>query len=66
MALFGLFGNDRQMAAGTYAGRESATERRQRKQADRTRRDRVRRSRDATAADRAGWAWADAERRRQG
>ncbi|WP_031072082.1 hypothetical protein [Streptomyces sp. NRRL WC-3742] len=66
MAFFGLFGNDRQMAGGTYAGRESATDRKQRKQVERERRDRIRRSKAATAADRAGWAWADAERRRQG
>ncbi|MFB7475584.1 hypothetical protein [Kitasatospora sp. NPDC056184] len=66
MAFFGLFGNDRQMAAGTYAGRESATDRKARKLAERASRDRIRRSRAADAADRAGWAWADAERRRQG
>jgi len=66
MAFFGLFGGDRTMSTGTYQGREPATDRKQRKQDERAARDRVRRSRAATAADRAGWAWADAERRRQG
>ncbi|MEZ0066705.1 hypothetical protein ABIA32_002717 [Streptacidiphilus sp. MAP12-20] len=35
MALFGLFGNDRTMASSTYAGRESASARQQRKAAER-------------------------------
>ena len=32
MALFGLFGNDQSMARSTYAGRESASDRRARKE----------------------------------
>lgn len=35
MALFGLFGNDQQMARSTYTGRESASDRRARKEAQR-------------------------------
>ncbi|KPC68379.1 hypothetical protein ADL27_56915 [Streptomyces sp. NRRL F-6602] len=62
MAFFGLIGNDREMAATTYAGRESASARAARKEAER----RARHHRTARDADRAGWAWADAERRRQG
>lgn len=31
MALFGLFGSDKDMSSGTYAGRESASERAARK-----------------------------------
>ena len=58
MACLGLFGNDRTMAATTYAGQESASD-----QAQLARR--VRRHRQATRADRAGWAWVDAERERQ-
>jgi hypothetical protein len=35
MALFGLFGNDQSMARSTYAGRESASDRRARRQEER-------------------------------
>jgi hypothetical protein len=65
MAFLGLFGNDRTMAATTYSGQESATDRAQRKAAERASARRVRRHRAAVKADRAGWAWADAERERQ-
>jgi len=34
MALFGLFGSDKDMSAGTYAGRESASERADRKDSE--------------------------------
>ncbi|SBT89336.1 hypothetical protein GA0115233_1008109 [Streptomyces sp. DI166] len=65
MAFFGLIGNDRQMAATTYAGKESASQRRQRKEAERSARRRQRHHRAAIEADRDGWRWADAERERQ-
>lgn len=38
MAFLGLFGNDKAMAATTYSGRESATDRAARKRRDRRRR----------------------------
>ncbi|MGY4741410.1 hypothetical protein [Streptomyces sp. ATMOS53] len=65
MAFFGLFGNDRQMAATTYAGKESATPKRQRVEAQRSARRRERHHRSAAQADRKGWKWADNERKRQ-
>ncbi|MFD8828397.1 hypothetical protein ACFV1C_39465 [Streptomyces sp. NPDC059605] len=58
MAFFGLIGNDRQLAAQEYSGRESASEK-----AARKRRESHRRS--AKAAARQGQAWEDAERARQ-
>lgn len=58
MALFGLFGNDRQMASTTYSGTESATAKAKRKRS-------ARHHREATTADRQGQAWADAQRARQ-
>ncbi|GAA2230226.1 hypothetical protein [Streptomyces nogalater] len=65
MAIFGLFGNDRQMAAPTYAGKESASQKRQRVEAQRSARRRERHHHSATQADRDGWKWADKERKRQ-
>ncbi|MFJ5802970.1 hypothetical protein [Streptomyces decoyicus] len=58
MAFFGLFGNDKDMAASTYSGRESASEKASRKR-------REAHHRSARAADQQGQAWEDAERRRQ-
>ncbi|MFF8790835.1 hypothetical protein [Streptomyces sp. NPDC015125] len=57
MAFFGLIGNDEKLAATTYSNRESASER-----AARRRREGHHRS--ATAADREGQAWENAERAR--
>lgn len=66
MALFGLFGNDKAMAAGTYAGRESADERNARKaQAKRAQRIASHKRSGATKAARAGQAWEDADRYRE-
>ncbi|MEV6502200.1 hypothetical protein [Streptomyces prunicolor] len=65
MAFFGLIGNDRQMAATTYAGTESATEKRQRKEAQRSAQRRRSHHRSVVKADRDGWTWADTERERQ-
>ncbi|WP_405844570.1 hypothetical protein [Streptomyces sp. NBC_01518] len=65
MAFFGLIGNDRQMAATTYADKESATEKRQRKEAQRSAQRRRSHHRSAVKADRDGWTWADQERERQ-
>lgn len=66
MAIFGLIGNDRVMAAGTYAGKESASAKKQRKETERSARRSERHHRSgARDADRAGWKWADDERRRQ-
>ncbi|MFE1091226.1 hypothetical protein ACF1G3_25805 [Streptomyces rochei] len=65
MAFFGLIGNDRQMAVTTYAGKESASQRKQRKEAQRSVQRRERHRRSATQADRDGWKWADKERERQ-
>jgi hypothetical protein len=63
MGWFGLVGNDRAMAATTYATRESATARRDRKAKERdqaaTARRRRSHHRHAAAADRAGQAWTD-------
>lgn len=63
MALWGLLGNDRQMAATTYQARESATARRDRIQAARDQRAAARRRaghhRHAAQADRAGQRWTD-------
>ncbi|MFJ6014510.1 hypothetical protein [Streptomyces sp. NPDC092952] len=56
-----LGGNDRQLAATTYAGRESATDEAARK--DRTRQ-RFARAIDVRDAARAGQAWEDEDRRR--
>lgn len=65
MAFLGLIGNDRTMAATTYAGKESASQSKQRKEAERSAQRRQRHHRAATKADRDGWKWADAERERQ-
>jgi hypothetical protein len=68
MAFFGLFGNDRQMANGQYAGRETATQRNERKKREASAR-RAQRSRaQATRVDRAAWRDQDAQIRaeRQG
>lgn len=65
MEFLGLFGNDRQMAATTYAGKESATQKRQRAEAQRSARRRERHHRSVVKADRDGWKWADKERERQ-
>ncbi|MFC7987436.1 hypothetical protein [Streptomyces sp. NPDC057336] len=65
MTLFGLIGNDRQMAATTYVGKESATEKRQRKATEKAARRRQSHHRSVVKADRAGWKWADKERERQ-
>lgn len=58
MGLFGLFGNDRAMAATTYRTRESATARRDRKAAAREQRAATTRRRNhhrhTAKADRAG------------
>ena len=63
-----MFGrpSDRELAATRYAGRESATERRDRKAAYREQRAAEKRRRDhhahAANADRAGWAWRSGRR----
>lgn len=61
MAFFGLFGDDRQMAATTYRTRESATDRCARREAEREARAATKRRRDhhrhAAAADRKGRRW---------
>lgn len=54
MALFGLFGNDKAMAATTYTGQPSASETAARKR-------RARYKASAKATSRAGQAWEDAE-----
>ncbi|WP_331759910.1 hypothetical protein OG422_31180 (plasmid) [Streptomyces sp. NBC_01525] len=58
MALFGLIGNDREMAATTYSGRESASDEAARKR-------REGHQRNATATYREGQKWEDDERERQ-
>ncbi|QDO42903.1 hypothetical protein FNV62_36455 [Streptomyces sp. RLB3-17] len=65
MAFFGLIGNDRQMAATTYAGKESASQKRERAEAQRSARRRERHHRSVVETDRKGWKWADQERERQ-
>jgi hypothetical protein len=65
MAFFGLIGNDRQMAATTYAGKESASQKRQRKEAEQSARRRQSHHRSVVKTDRDGWKWADKERERQ-
>jgi hypothetical protein len=65
MAFFGLIGNDRQMAAITYAGKESATEKRQRRETEKAARHRQSHHRSVVKADRDGWKWAGQERERQ-
>ncbi|MBT3163089.1 hypothetical protein HTV80_08215 [Streptomyces sp. Vc74B-19] len=65
MAFFGLIGNDRQIAATTYAGKEPATEKRQRKETAKAARRRQSHHRSVVKADRDGWKWADKERERQ-
>ncbi|MFJ5839810.1 hypothetical protein ACIQGO_24140 [Streptomyces shenzhenensis] len=65
MAFFGLIGNDRQMAATTYAGKESASEKRQHKETEKAARRRQSHHRSVVKADRDGWKWADKERERQ-
>ncbi|MGW6416322.1 hypothetical protein [Streptomyces sp. NPDC055055] len=54
-------GNDRTLAASSYAGRESATDRAAAKQRSKTL---TRRAADIRRADRAGEAWEAEERRR--
>jgi hypothetical protein len=67
MALFGLFGSDQGMARSAYAGRESATDRRARREAERDAAQRAARARghgrSATRVDRAVAAAEDANRR---
>ncbi|MFF2653586.1 hypothetical protein [Streptomyces sp. NPDC058045] len=59
-------GNDRQLAADKYSGKESASDKAVRREAVRSARRRERHHRGgADRADRAGWQWADDERRRQ-
>lgn len=66
MAFFGLFGNDRTLAATTYAGRESATARRDRKAAAQSAKRVARHHRtSATRAARKGQAWEDNDRMRE-
>lgn len=66
MALFGLFGNDRAMAADRYAGRESADERNARKAQAKTAQRVARHHRmSATRAARKGQAWEDNDRMRE-
>ncbi|WP_327123715.1 hypothetical protein [Streptomyces sp. NBC_01727] len=55
-------GNDRQLAETKYAGRESASEKADRKQKGK---DRASRARDVRKAARAGQAWEDEDRRRE-
>jgi hypothetical protein len=67
MALFGLFGSDQSMARSTYAGRESATDRRARRDAERDAAQHAARvrghRRSATRVDRAVAAAEDTNRR---
>lgn len=67
MAFFGLIGNDQQMATTTYQGRESASDRRARKQAQRDEARHTaavrRHHRNATKVDRAVAAAEDTNRR---
>lgn len=67
MALFGLFGNDQTMARSTYAGRESASDRRVRRQAECEEQERAARvrghRRSAARVDRAVAAAEDTNRR---
>ncbi|MET9321942.1 hypothetical protein ABZX75_17370 [Streptomyces sp. NPDC003038] len=56
-------GNDRELAAAKYAGRESASDRATAKRQAKTR---ARRAREVREADRAGQAWEAAERRHLG
>lgn len=67
MALSWLFGgNDRALAADRYAGRESATARAQRRDAERTAARIARHHRvSARQAARQGQAWEDADRMRE-
>jgi hypothetical protein len=62
MALFGLFGNDDDMASGTYAGRESASDRAARKDAEAHARSIARHRRDLVKIDRKVNAEIDANR----
>ncbi|MFD5788628.1 hypothetical protein ACFWH1_18645 [Streptomyces sp. NPDC127037] len=55
-------GRDRELAATTYAGRESATET---ATAKRKAKEQKRRAKSADAAARAGQAWEDADRHRE-
>ncbi|RMI44416.1 hypothetical protein [Streptomyces triticirhizae] len=61
MALWGLIGNDRQMATTTYQGRESVSDRATRREAERsaTRRRNAKRSVASDAASGGGEAFAD-------
>ncbi|MEU2514726.1 hypothetical protein [Streptomyces syringium] len=58
MAFFGLFGNDKELAATAYKDRESASEKAARKR-------REGHKHSVQAIDRKGQAWEDAERARQ-
>lgn len=63
MALFGLFGNDHKMAATTYAGRQSATDRANGKAAKRTARNLLRHHNGGMQrAATQGQQWEDAQR----
>jgi hypothetical protein len=55
-------GNDRQLAATSYAGRESATDKAARK---RQAKEQARHAKGVAEAARAGQAWEDADRRRE-
>lgn len=51
---------DRELAAGKFAGKESASDRKTRKETEAsTKRRHSYRHGGATRADRAGWAWSD-------
>ncbi len=63
MALFGLFGSTQDMSAGTYAGRESASERAARKDAQARSRRVASHRKAATKVDRQVHAEVDANMR---
>jgi hypothetical protein len=66
VAFFGLIGNDRAMATEQYAGRESASEKAQRKAAKQSAGRVARHHRSgATRAARRGQAWEDADRQHE-
>lgn len=66
MAFFGLFGNDKAMAADRYAGRESASDRAARKAQAKTAQRVAKHHRSgATRAARKGQGWEDADRYRE-
>lgn len=63
MAFFGLIGNDRKMAASDYSGRESASDRKARKETERSASRRAgHRTGGAQRAARQGQAWEDSTR----